>query len=203
MQVIAVTSIDSNRSKLADAGAARGRAAGVRRRGLLHAIGLGMTTALALVTGPGLGRAHATEVGIQRSVGVGLVAGSSPGLTAKLWTRPTNAFDFGVGFGLGSFACSERFNPCGRRTSFNADYLWQSGHGARDLLSLHVGLGARFWFWDYGAGASDFQVAGRLPLGLDLYAFDWMEVYAEFTPSVAFDPSVFFLEGALGLRIYL
>jgi hypothetical protein len=150
-----------------------------------------------------VGRAAATEVGLQRPIGLGLVAGSSPGLTAKIWTRPTNAFDLGLGFGLGSFACSERFNPCGQRTSLNADYLWQSGHGARDLLSLHFGLGARFWFWDYGAGARDFQIAGRVPIGLDLYVFKWLEAYGEITPSLAFGPSVFFLEGALGARIYL
>jgi hypothetical protein len=160
-------------------------------------------TALVWFVALNVGRATATEVGVQRPVGVGLVAGSSPGLTAKIWTRPTNAVDLGLGFGLGTFACSERFNPCGQRTSFNADYLWQSGHRTRDLLSLHLGLGARFWFWDYGAGARDFQVAGRIPLGLDLYAFQWLEAYGEITPSLAFGPSVFFIEGALGARIYL
>jgi hypothetical protein len=77
------------------------------------------TTAALLATGSMLGMAHATEVGIQRPIGVGLVAGSAPGLTAKIWTRPTNAVDLG------------------------------------------------------------------------------------FVPSLAFDPSVLFLEGALGARVYL
>jgi hypothetical protein len=160
-------------------------------------------TAVVLVTGAEMGSAHATEVGIERPIGVGLVAGSAPGVTMKIWTRPTNALDLGFGVGLGSFACSERFNPCGQRTSFNADYLWQGGHRSNDLLGLHVGLGARVWFWDYGAGASDFQLAARVPLGLDLYAFKWLEGYAELSPSLAFGPSKFFLEGALGARIYL
>ena len=142
-------------------------------------------------------------MGIERPIGVGLVAGSAPGLTAKIWTRPTNAVDLGIGWGLGEFACSDRFNPCGKRTSFNVDYLWQAGHGRYDVLGLHIGLGARFWFWDYGAGARDFQVAGRIPLGLDLYAFQWLEAYGEIAPSLAFGPSVFFIEGALGARIYL
>ena len=150
-----------------------------------------------------MGNANATEVGLQRQIGVGLVAGSAPGLTAKIWTRPTNALVLGFGFGLGHFACSERFNPCGERTSFSADYLWQSGHGPADVLSFHAGLGARFWFWDYGAGDSDFQVAARIPLGLDLYLFKWLEAYGEVTPSVAFGPNVFYFEGAVGARIYL
>ena len=147
--------------------------------------------------------ARATEVGVQRPLGVGLVAGSAPGLTLKVWTRPTNAVDLGVGFGLGNFVCSDRFNPCGERTSVHADYLWQSGHSARDHLSMHAGLGARVWFWDYGAGTSDFQIAARAPLGLDLYIFDWFEGYGEIVPSLAFGPSKFFLEGALGARLYL
>ena len=158
---------------------------------------------LVLATGGHLGAAHATEAGIQRPIGVGLVAGSAPGLTAKIWPGPTSAIDLGFGVGLGAFACSDHFNPCGRRTSFNADYLLQSGHGATDRLSLHVGLGVRLWFWDYGAGTTALQVAGRLPLGLDLYLFKWLEAYGELTPSIAFRPSVFFLEGALGARIYL
>ncbi len=149
------------------------------------------------------GVAQATEVGVQRPIGVGLVAGSSPGLTLKIWTRPTNAVDLGVGFGLGDFACSDRFNPCGERNSVHADYLWQSGHGAHDHLSLHAGLGARVWFWDYGTDTSDFEIAARVPVGLDLYLFKWFEGYVEIAPSLAFDPSRFFLEGALGARLYL
>jgi len=164
---------------------------------------VGVATALLVVTGVSMKRAAATEVGIQRPIGVGLVAGSAPGLTAKIWTRPTNALDLGFGMGLGNFACSDRFNPCGQKTSLNADYLWQTGHSSYDLLSLHAGLGARVWFWDYGAGASDFRVAARLPLGLDLYVFKWLEAYGEVTPSLAFAPSFVFLEGAVGGRIYL
>jgi hypothetical protein len=161
------------------------------------------TIASALVAGSSVGSARATEVGIQRSVGLGLVAGSAPGLTAKVWTRPMNALDLGFGFGLGTFACSERFNPCGNRNTLNADYLWQSRHGEADHLSLHAGLGARFWFWDYQAREMKLQVAARAPLGLDIYIFKWLEAYGEITPSLAFGPSMLFLEGALGARIYL
>jgi hypothetical protein len=161
------------------------------------------STILGCVVLGSLGVAHATEVGVQRPLGVGLVAGSSPGLTLKIWTRPTNALDLGVGFGLGNFACSDRFNPCGERNSVHADYLWQSGHGAHDHLSLHAGLGARVWFWDYGTDTSDFQIAARAPVGLDLYIFRSFEGYGEIAPSLAFGPSKLFLEGALGARLYL
>ncbi len=160
-------------------------------------------TVVALVATWSMRAAQATEVGIQRPIGVGLVAGSSPGLTMKIWTRPTSAVDLGLGFGLGDFACSDRFNPCGQRSSFNADYLWQGGHNSYDALSFHLGLGARFWFWNYGSNTSDFQVAARVPIGLDLYIFKWLEGYGEIAPSYAFSPNLFFLEGALGARMYL
>jgi hypothetical protein len=161
------------------------------------------STVLGCVALGSLGVVHATEVGVQRPLGVGLVAGSSPGLTIKIWTRPTNALDLGVGFGLGNFACSDRFNPCGERNSVHADYLWQSGHGAHDHLSLHAGLGARVWFWDYGTDTSDFQIAARAPVGIDLYIFRSFEGYGEISPSLTFGPSKLFLEGALGARLYL
>jgi hypothetical protein len=148
-------------------------------------------------------RAEPTEVGIQRPIGVGLVAGSAPGLTMKIWTRPTSALDLGLGFGPGEFACTDRLNPCGERNSFNIDYLWQGGHSSYDRLSFHLGLGARFWFWNYGNNTRDFQVAARVPIGLDLYIFKWLEGYGEVAPSFAFAPNTFFLEAALGARMYL
>jgi len=162
----------------------------------------GSAIALTLALAPRSATAAPTEVGFQRSVGVGLVAGSAPGLTAKFWIDPVTAIDLGLGFGLGTFACSHRFNPCGRRTSLNADYLWQSERRLVDRLSFHLGLGARLWFWDYGSGASDVQVAGRVPLGVDVYASRWLEVYGELVPSLAVRPSLLFLEAAVGARVY-
>jgi len=164
---------------------------------LIGAVGVAFTFA------PRTAGAEPTEAGIQRSVGVGLVAGSAPGLTAKIWTNPTGAVDLALGFGLGTFACSERFNPCGRRTSVSANYLWQTERRKIDRISFHLGLGARFWFWNYGAGPTDLRVAGRVPLGLDAYAFRWLEVYGELAPSLAVRPSFLFVEGAVGARIYL
>jgi hypothetical protein len=157
---------------------------------------------LTLVLAPAAGTAAPTEVGFQRPIGAGLVAGAAPGLTAKFWIDPVTAVDLGLGFGPGTFACSPRFNPCGRRTSVNADYLWQSERRLVDRLSYHMGLGARLWFWNYGTGASDLQVAGRLPLGLDVDASGWLEVYGELAPSLAVRPSLLFLEGAVGVRFY-
>ena len=56
--------------------------------------------------------------------------------------------------------------------------------------------------------ASATEVGIHRPVGVGLVAgsspgLNWLEAYGELTPSLAFGPSVFFLEGALGARIYL
>lgn len=155
-----------------------------------------------LVVGFRVVPAHASEAGSLRAVGVGLVAGSTPGLTAKIWTHPTGALDLGLGMGLGTFACTDRFNPCSHQMSLNVDYLWQLERGLADRLSYHVGPGVRVWFWSYGSEPAQRQIAGRLPLGIDLYFLKWLEVFAEVAPSLGFAPSRLFLEGAVGARMY-
>jgi hypothetical protein len=164
---------------------------------------LALLISLSLLATSGLALANVTEVGIERPVGVGLSAGSVPSLTLKVWTRPTTALDFGVGFGMGDFACSDRFSFCDRRASVYGDYMLQSRHAPGDRVGFHVGFGARFWFWNYQPGGNDLRVAARVPVGLDLYLFKWMEAYVEVVPSLAVNPIVIFLEGALGMRVYL
>ncbi len=151
-----------------------------------------------------LAAACSGDIGVRRRAGLGLVAGSAPGLTGKVWTSPKQAVDFGLGIGHGDFACSRRFNPCGERTSFNLDYLWHPGRSSSpgNVLGMHAGLGARLWFYDYGRKAGDMDLAARIPLGLDLYLLDTVEVYAEVAPSLILDPNDFFVEGAVGGRLY-
>ena len=64
--------------------------------------------------------AQATEVGYSRKFGLGLELGDPSGLTAKLWTSPTNALDFGTaGVGVGVFvlACLLDEHPTSRKTT--------------------------------------------------------------------------------------
>src|SRR6185295_14417210 len=134
----------------------------------------------------------------------GLAAGVAPGLTGKAWVSHSNALDFGLGFGLGDFACNDRFNPCGQRMSFNVDYLVHPGRDTTPRwLALHLGLGGRVWFYQYGQTARTMSFAARVPIGLDLMLFQTIEAYGEVAPSLGFDPLLAFVEGTVGARIYL
>jgi hypothetical protein len=151
------------------------------------------------------GTARADDIGVTRRVGLGVVAGGSPGFSAKAWVTRQNAVDFGIGMGLGDFACDRRFNPCGQRMSFNIDYLVHPGrgYGPPGWLAWHIGFGTRVWFYEYGTTADDMWLALRVPIGLDLMVFDFLELFGEVAPSLGFSPTIGFLEGAVGARIYL
>jgi len=149
--------------------------------------------------------ARAEDIGVTRKVGLGVTAGVAPGFSAKAWVSPRNAVDVGLGIGLGDFACNPRFNPCGERMSFNMDYLVHPGRGVLDpgWLTWHVGLGARVWFYQYGQTVDAMDFALRVPIGIDLMWFDFLETFAEFAPSLGFGPTLAFVEGAIGARIYV
>lgn len=170
-------------------------------RHLLGAAGAALLAVLALMPRP----AHAEDIGVHRRVGLGLVGGVAPGFSAKAWVSPRNALDLGLGIGLGNFACNPRFNPCGERMSFNIDYLVHPGRGYADpgWLAWHLGIGTRVWFCQYGQTVDAMDFALRVPLGLDLMWFGFLETFAEIAPSLGFGPTTAFVEGALGIRLYV
>lgn len=149
--------------------------------------------------------ARAEDIGVHRKVGLGLVGGVAPGFSAKAWVSPRNALDLGLGIGLGNFACNPRFNPCGERMSFNIDYLVHPGRGYGDAgwLAWHLGIGTRVWFYQYGQTVDAMDFALRVPIGLDLMWFGFLETFAEIAPSLGFGPTMAFVEGALGVRLYV
>lgn len=88
--------------------------------------------------------------------------------------------------------------------SFNIDYLAHPGRGMNPgFLAFHVGIGARVWFYQYGQTVETMRFAARVPIGIDLMWFDFLETFAEIAPSLGFSPSLAFVEGSLGARVYL
>jgi hypothetical protein len=147
----------------------------------------------------------AGEIGVTQRVGVGLEAGAAPGLSAKAWVSNTRALDLGLGIGLGDFACNDRFNPCGQRMSFHLDYLFHPGRDVSNLrwLAWHLGFGGRVWFYEYGQTADSMMFALRVPVGLELMVLNTFEIFAEVVPSLGFRPTLGFIEGTVGARMYL
>lgn len=79
--------------------------------------------------------------------GMGLILGEPTGLSAKLWTSKINAFDFGLGVGLGGDRIKYKgYYKDGGRIHFHMDYLWHSFNAisSTERFPLYYGIGGRF-----------------------------------------------------------
>ncbi len=126
-----------------------------------------------------------------RGFGLGIVIGEPTGLSAKLWTGRTNAFDF---------AAAWSFRGDGNLL-VQADYVWHS----YDLipvesgrLPFYFGIGGRAIFSD------DPLVGARIPFGLDYqFANAPIDIFFELVPILDLVPSTNFnLGGGLGVRFW-
>jgi len=157
--------------------------------------------------------AEATEVGYGRKFGLGFVLGDPTGLSAKWWLGPTNSLDAGLGFwGYGvNDSCwvqngvthCERFGY--HAGTLNLDYLWQSNIvRGQAQLDWHIGVGGRT-IWFGGCTGDCFDLAARMPVGLDLMFANpsFLEVFFELAPALYVVPAFWFdIEGGLGVRFY-
>src|SRR5689334_22793050 len=84
----------------------------------------------------------------ERSFGLGVIIGEPSGISAKLWTSPTTAFDFGLGWSVGGDRVGhyEGEYDGSSRVHFHADYLWHSFEAihSSERFPLYYGVGARF-----------------------------------------------------------
>jgi len=123
--------------------------------------------------------------------GLGIVLGEPTGLSAKLWTGSSNAFDF---------AAAWSFKGDGHLL-VQADYVWHSFnliHVSSGKLPLYYGIGGRAIFSD------DPLLGVRVPLGLN-YLFDDapIDIFAEIVPILDLIPETDFdLGGGLGVRFW-
>lgn len=125
------------------------------------------------------------------NVGLGLMIGEPTGLSFKLWSKPTMAWDAGAAW---SFINGGYFQ-------IHGDFLLHNFNLFRvetGRMSLFYGLGARMKF------AEDFTVSLRIPVGI-AYEFDKtpMEVFLEVVPMIDLVPATEFqMAGAIGFRYY-
>lgn len=126
-----------------------------------------------------------------RGFGLGIVLGEPTGLSAKLWTGSSNAFDF---------AAAWSFKGDGQLL-LQADYVWHSFDLIRvssGRLPLYYGIGGRIIF------ADDPLLGIRIPLGLNYqFASAPIDIFAEIVPILDLIPSTDFdLGGGLGVRFW-
>ena len=125
------------------------------------------------------------------NVGLGLMLGEPTGLSFKLWSKPTMAWDAGAAW---SFINGGYFQ-------IHGDFLLHNFNLFRvetGRMSLFYGLGARMKF------AEDFTVSLRIPVGI-AYEFDKtpIEVFLEVVPMIDLVPATEVqMAGAIGFRYY-
>lgn len=137
----------------------------------------------------------------QDQVGIGLMAGEPTGLSLKVWTSDTNAFDAGLAWSLGRYDA----------VNIHADYLWHRFDVFEPIesgqLPIYYGIGGRIVFAeDYpDPGDSNVVLGARLPVGINyLFADSPIGLFFEVAPIINLIPETDFdVDGAIGIRFYL
>ncbi len=139
-----------------------------------------------------------------RNFGLGLIIGEPTGVSAKLWTSPSTAFDFGLGWSLGGDRISS-YNGSydgGSRLHLHADYLWHSFNAIQssERFPLYYGLGAHL---NTGAGYNT-AFAVRGVIGLEyLPRSTPIDVFVELVPALQLTtPSGLGLDAGIGARYF-
>jgi hypothetical protein len=109
-----------------------------------------------------------------KTFGLGLELGAPTGLTGKYFVKPSGALDFGAGYIYRYYYYDDGLH-------LYLDYLWHPvSLVSADAFELpfYVGVGARYWDFDYCEGPAPTCYGGsaiglRVPLGL---AFDFNRV---------------------------
>ena len=140
----------------------------------------------------------------ERKLGLGLIVGEPTGISAKLWTSHTTAFDFGLGWSVGGDRIGKYDGSYdgGSRIHFHMDYLWHTFEAIRsnDRFPLYYGIGGRI---NTGAGYNS-SIAVRGVIGLA-----WMpretpiDIFFELVPSLQLTPSAgIAIDAGLGIRYF-
>ncbi len=144
------------------------------------------------------------SVAQDRGFGLGVIIGEPTGISAKLWTSPVNAFDFGLGWSIGgdrSGNCKGNYD--GRsRVHFHMDYLWHAFDAihSSERFPLYYGIGGRF---NSGAGY-DASVAVRGVFGIAwLPRSTPIDIFLELVPSLQLTSTTgFSLDAGIGARYF-
>ncbi len=145
-------------------------------------------------------------VGQQRNhpFGLGVIFGEPTGISAKLWTSPNNALDFGLGWSLGGDRIGryEGYYDHGDRVHFHMDYLGHSFNAIRstERFPLYYGIGARI---NSGAGYNT-SFAVRIPFGVEWLPHSTpLDVFVEVVPSLQLTYYTgFALDAGIGARYF-
>jgi hypothetical protein len=136
--------------------------------------------------------------------GLGVIVGEPTGLSAKLWSSPVNAFDFGLGWSVGGdrIAKHEESYDGTTRIHFHMDYLWHAFEAihSSERFPLYYGFGGRI----NSGGGYDASVAIRGVFGIAWFPHNTpIDVFLEIVPSLQLTSSTGFgMDAGLGARYF-
>jgi hypothetical protein len=138
-----------------------------------------------------------------RGFGLGIIIGEPTGLSAKLWTSKTTAFDFGLGVSVGGDRISYSGNyDNGSRVHFHMDYLWHSFNAisSSESFPLYYGLGGRF----NSGGGYDGSLGLRGVFGIAWFPHATpIDVFFELVPVLQLTSSLGFgIDAGFGVRFF-
>ena len=125
----------------------------------------------------------------QGNFGVGIIVGEPTGLSAKVWTSGSTAFDAAVAW---SFANEGALH-------IHADYLWHNFNAFSQAVPLYYGIGGRIKF-----RSDDVRLGVRIPVGVAYkIPSSPLDIFLEIVPLLNLTPSTSFtLNAAIGARFY-
>ncbi|MDP2885222.1 MAG: hypothetical protein Q8P51_09415 [Ignavibacteria bacterium] len=148
--------------------------------------------------------AQQREFGLGHNFGLGVIIGEPTGISAKLWTSNSTAFDFGLGWSMGGdrIGMYDGYYDGGSRVHFHMDYLWHSFEAihSTERFPLYYGIGGRI---NTGAGYnSSLAVRGMLGIAW-LPRGTPIDVFLEVAPSLQLSPSTGFgIDAGFGARYF-
>jgi len=140
----------------------------------------------------------------ERNLGLGVIVGEPTGVSAKLWTSPTTAFDFALGWSvrgdrIGNYS---GYDDGGSRVHFHMDYLWHSfdAISSSERFPLYCGIGGRI---NTRAGYNS-SAAVRGVIGIAWMPHETpIDIFLELAPSVQLTSSTgAAIDAGLGARYF-
>lgn len=144
------------------------------------------------------------EYGLGHNFGLGLIIGEPTGVSAKLWTSNSTAFDFALGWSVGGDRLGryDGFYDGGSRIHVHMDYLWHAFDVIRstERFPLYYGIGGRI---NSGAGYTS-SAAIRGVFGIAWLSRETpIDVFLEIVPSLQFTSSSGLgLDAGIGIRYF-
>jgi hypothetical protein len=140
-------------------------------------------------------QAFAWGIGVQGGYGLGTVPGGNVMLTAKFDQLPL------IGLGVSGLNGGSNLS-----IGLTADW-WLIKEPLAGALGIYLGPGAYLGLHTGNAAIAQFLAGIRLPVGLQLYPFKWLELFIEIAPYVgaSIDTNIeldYGLMGAFGLRFW-